>query len=427
MTILNILNELAATSSTLEKTAILKREKDNALLKLVFQTAYNPMINFGIKKIPEYTDKFHNMPLVLGIKQLDELVLRNKTGNAAIEYLTSILSSLSVDDAVVLERIISRDLRCGASDSLASRVWPGFIPSFDVMLSHKDISGIKFPAYAQNKNDGARAHIYFDGKHAKALSRSGKEFQLLGVLDNDIKYILEAGEVLDGELICVRNGKVLERKEGNGILNKCSKGTISKEEAELIRFVSWDIPDFSSTIPYKNRIELLTHSYEEALCFAGFTGKISVLPTIIVNNEDEAQAFFEARLAEGEEGAMIKNIMAVWQPKRTKDLGKMKAEEVADLKVVAWYPGRPGTKYENAIGGLVCQTSDGLLEVNVGGGLSDEDRLKNPAEYLDKIVEVMYNQKIKSKDSRKAWSLFLPRLLSVRFDKIVANSLGELK
>ena len=54
MTILDILNELEATSSINAKVAILEREKNNDLLKRVFQATYNPMITYGIKQIPEY-------------------------------------------------------------------------------------------------------------------------------------------------------------------------------------------------------------------------------------------------------------------------------------------------------------------------------------------------------------------------------------
>lgn len=154
MSILTILNELAATASSNEKVAILKREEHNKLLNRVFQAAYNPMITYGIKQIPNY-----DVESIAGGQSLNESIddlinnfaSRKMTGNIAIGYLTNMLSMMKENDAIVIERIIQRDLRCGTSDSLASRVWPGLVPTFDVMLSHKDISGIKFPAYAQLK------------------------------------------------------------------------------------------------------------------------------------------------------------------------------------------------------------------------------------------------------------------------------------
>ena len=425
MSILDILNELAATSSTNAKVEILKREKDNTDLKEVFQAAYNPMVSYYINKIPQYEQTTIDLTVCNAMDiLLTHLSSRSVTGNKAIEFTANILSRLNKDDAIVLERIIQRDLRCGTSDTLASRVWPGLVPTFDVMLSHKDISGIKFPAYAQIKSDGARCHMYFDGTKATAFSRNGKPIELHGVFDKDIAMFIGAGECLDGELLAVKDGKVLDRKTGNGIVNQAVKGTITKESAEMLVFACWDIVDFTSTIPYRTRIDRLSSAYVKASTDGRFTNHIMVLGTVTVKNKEEAEEFFAKCIAQGEEGAMIKNIDAVWQPKRTKDLGKMKSEEVGDLLVVDVEEGTG--KYFGMIGSLVCETSDGKLRVNVGTGLSDADRAMGPEYYVGKVVEVMYNQLITSKGKDTA-SLFLPRLLSVRVDKDVANTLEELK
>jgi len=424
MSILDILNELANEPSTNNKVAILQREKDNELLKRVFQAAYNPMITYGIKQIPGYETRKLRTTLTFGIKALDLLSSRQKTGNDGVKYLSDVLASLEPDDATIIERIIQHDLRCNTSDTLASRVWPGVVPTFDVMLAHKDISGIKFPAYAQVKSDGVRCHMSLQAGKAVAFSRNGKPIELRGVFDSSISELVEEGETLDGELLAMYNGKILDRKTGNGIINKAVKGTISQEEANMLVFVTWDIVDFTSTIPYKTRIERLTQMSmtSPSAMRSDIVPRIRVLQTIIVNSKEEAEAFFETCLSEGEEGAMIKNINHLWVPKRSKDLGKMKAEEVADLKIVGIVEGTG--KYVGMVGSYTCQTEDGILEVNVGTGLSDADRA-SPLE-LGTIVEVMYNQKITDKKTGN-WSLFLPRLMQVRFDKNVANTFEELK
>lgn len=422
MKILAILNELAETPSTNEKEAILRREKDNDLLKRVFQAAYNPMITYGIKQIPEYepATELNYAVLKFGLEKLQKLVSREKTGNDAIWLLHAVLSSLLPDDAIVLERIIQRDLRCGTSDTLASRVWPGLVPTFDVMLAHKDISGIKYPAYAQVKSDGARCHMSLQAGKAVAFSRNGKPIELHGVFDSTIKFFIKEGETLDGELVAIgKDGEILDRKTGNGIVNKAVKGTISKEEVEMLQFHTWDIVDFTSTIPYKIRIKRLSDVITPAPC------NIKILSTEIVNSEDEAYEFYNSCRAAGEEGAMIKNMDSKWVPKRSKDIGKMKAVEVADLVIVALEEG--GGKYQGMLGAFVCETSDGKLRVSVGTGLSDSDRgeFANSA-YIGRVIEVAYNEKIQDKKTEK-WSLFLPRFLSLREDKFTANTLEELK
>ncbi len=424
MTILSILEELAATSSTIEKVNILKREVKNSTLKAVFRAAYNPMVSYYIKQIPETKSSFKpkSFSLDQALESLSALSSRSVTGNDAVKFLGDLLSQVKFEDRIVLERVIDRDLRCGCSDSLASRVWPGIVPTFDVMLAHKDISGIKYPCYGQIKSDGARCHMSLQGGKVVAFSRNGKPIELRGKFDYVITGYITEGETLDGELVAIdKSGNILPRKVGNGIVNKAVKGTISSEEAASLSFMVWDIVDYTSTIPYKDRIDrLLASKLEE-----GANSRIFVLPTVIIKSEAEAQKFFEQCIAAGEEGAMLKNINSVWVPKRSKDLGKMKAEETADLVVVDVVEGTG--KYEGMMGALVCETSDGKLRVNVGSGFSDEQRQEFAThKMVGSIVEVMYNQKITSKGKSTA-SLFLPRFKFLRVDKSHANTLEELK
>jgi hypothetical protein len=423
MAILDILNELSKNGSRLKKEAILKRESNNKLLKDVFIAAYNPFVNYYIRQIPK-----HGKPqkaaeyLDWGLEKLNKLSDRTYTGDAAKEYLADVLSRVTPDDAVVLERIIDRDLRCGATDGTANRVWGGLIPSFDVMLCRKDISKIKYPAFAQTKADGARCHLYFDGKKALALTRNGKEIHMLGVLDESCAEVMKKGQTLDGELVCFVNGKPLDRKTSNGIINKGVKGTLEMDEAVWIRFMAWDLIDFSSTIPYDERLDTLKKQVSKAP-----KGKIMLLATEIVNDEGEAQLFYRACRKRKEEGAILKNMKGLWVPKRTNDLGKMKAVEEADLEIIDWYPGEKGTKYEKMLGGLVMATRCRKLITNVGSGFSDEVRANfKPKDYLGKIGTVLYNEVISSK-GKTTKALFLPRFVELRFDKDVANSLEELK
>lgn len=243
MSILNIIEEIAATSSRLTKESILKREFSNETLKHVISAAYNPYINYWIKKIPEYTRSAHHSSLDAGIDALSMIANRTYTGRLGIDYLESVLSDLEQDDAIVMERIIERDLRAGISASTVNKIWAGLIPTFDVMLSHKDISGIKYPAIAQTKMDGARCHLYFDGVIATAFSRSGKPFNLHGVLDETAKKLMFKDETWDGELLFYKDGHALDRKTSNGLAAKANKGTLSKEECLNVRFIPWDIVD----------------------------------------------------------------------------------------------------------------------------------------------------------------------------------------
>ena len=200
------------------------------------------------------------------------------------------------------------------------------------------------------------------------------------------------------------------------------KGTVSREEAEMYRLLVWDNVDFTSTIKYCDRFDTLMGRFDSVVL--SDNEKFIPIPSVVVNSMDDAEARFQDALDAGEEGVILKNINAVWQPKRTKDLGKMKAEEEADLVVVGCNEGTG--KYAGQMGSLVCETSDGLLNVNVSGW-SDNDRATlTEKNTKGKILTVMYNAIIDSR-GRATKSLFLPRAVEFRSDKTVANTLAELK
>lgn len=175
-------------------------------------------------------------------------------------------------------------------------------------------------------------------------------------------------------------------------------------------------------VSYEERFSELSSRFINAFDKQSNTSRFLLVNSTTVNNETEALEFFHTQLDAGEEGAVVKNIGAVWQPRRTKDLGKMKAEADADLLVTGWKEGTG--KFVGMVGSLECATADGKLVVNVSG-FSDEVRSEAHT-LVGKIITVKYNAVIKDKNS-DTHSLFLPRFEEVRFDKTAANNFEDLK
>ena len=421
--IIDILNEIAATSSRNEKEAIIRREIDNEDLKQVYFLAYDPFTQFYIRKIPAYTTSPGRMDgqksLQSAMRDLKELSTRQVTGNAAIAFLANVLSLVKAEDAQVIERIIGKDLKCGASDSTANKVWPGLVHEFPCMLctpsDEKILSKFKFPALAQLKMDGMRFNAIVKNGKCEFRSRNGKEINLLGNLEQEfIKLADNEDIVFDGELLLVVEGNIQDRQTGNGILNKAVKGTISPDEAKNVQATVWDC------IPYDQFIKGVgTAQY--AVRFAmlqtcRLPHKIRLVESTTVASLDEAQKIFEGYLAQGQEGIILKDMSGVWQDKRVKTQVKFKAELDCDLKIVAIQMGTG--KYEGMVGAYICESEDGVIKVDVGSGLSDEDR-KN-FNVIGKILAVVYNARIKNKQGEE--SLFLPRAVEIREDKIIADN-----
>lgn len=423
--IIDILKELEATSSRLEKEAILKREQNNELLKKVFFLAYDPFTQFYIRKIPRYmTDAVATRDLDRALNDLSQLSTRAVTGNDGIDWLTDILETLTLEDAKVIERVIGKDLKCGASGSTANKTWSGLIHEYPCMLctpfDEKILKTFKFPAYAQLKMDGMRFNaIIKDGK-CEFRSRNGKEILLLGNLEQEFIAMANGQNlVFDGELLVSDKGVILDRQTGNGILNKAVKGTISDLEAHKVNATVWDVIDYETfkvgrgKLNYQTRFALLENM--------SMPRKVRLVESKVVASIEEAQKIFEEYLAQGQEGIILKDMSGVWEDKRVKTQVKFKAELDCDLRIVAIQPGTG--KYEGMVGAYICESEDGIIKVDVGSGLSDEDR-KN-FDVVGKIIAVVYNARIKNKQGEE--SLFLPRVVEIREDKNIADSAKKIR
>lgn len=453
--IYKILSSLEHEPSRNAKIDILTENKTCAVLQQVFVAALDPYVTYHIKKIPSYTPNVTTMCLDLAtaIEELKQLSDRIVTGHTGIDFLTTLLEKVSPEDAIIIGRIIKGDLRCGVQESTINKVWQKLIPTYPCLLAkpydEKSIKAIHFPAFSQLKADGMRANLLCDGKSFTIRGRSGKIVDLLGKLDDDAAELYRFYNkpcVFDGELIVVeKDGTVMDRKKGNGILNKAIRGKISSEEAGRVRLRVWDlIPlgDFREYVcnnPYESRFKELTAVVDAYLKseFQMFSQiiepgrKISLIEHRVVNSIAEAQAHFEDAISRKEEGTMLKNFHGIWEDKRSKHLVKLKSEKDCDLEVIGWNPGTIGTKLEGKLGSLICASADRLVEVSISG-FTDELRQEifdNIDDWVGRIVTVMYNERISSKHINRATvdSLFLPRFVEERLDKTVADNSAKIK
>lgn len=428
-----LFEQLAADSGRNFKIDLLKQHADNELLKRVIFLALDPFTQFYIRKIPVYTPATtskYNLDFTLDY--LGDLSSRVKTGNAAIEHLKDILESLNADDAKVIERIIQKDLKCGVSESTVNKVWPGFIHEYPCMLAsafdQKLVDKVKFPAYCQLKLDGMRFNAIVRNGTVEFRSRNGKEVAIADPTFALPFITMANGEdiVFDGELLVKdKDGNILDRKTGNGILNKAVKGTQSKVEGEMVCATLWDViplADFEAGVwktRYEHRLQMLE------LMIDGANERVDIVPSVEVDSLEQARVQFEKYLAEGQEGIILKTKDMIWEDKRSKHQIKFKGELECDLKVIDWVEGTG--KHAGRLGALVLSSDDGVLKVNVGTGFSDSDRDSiTAANSVGRIVAIKYNARITDKRTNVD-SLFLPVFLELRSDKDVADSSKDIK
>ena len=437
-----ILDSVAGSNSRIHKETVLANYASDVTLRAVVKLALDPFVNFYIRKIPEYqTVTNDRVSLKEALVRLELLSSRTLTGNAGIEHLRLILSKLSVDDAQVVERVIAKDLRCGVSDATANKIWPGLIPEYPCMLAsaydQRLVDRVTWPAIAQLKMDGMRFNAIVKAGKVELRSRNGKAINIPDPnIEAPFRHMAEfygLDMVFDGELVVVdAAGKILDRKTGNGILNKAVKGTMTTAEAVMVRATLWDaisLDAFQAGVEreaYKHRLGKLCNCISDLKNRLAHLGQyVDLVHSRQVQTQAEAERVFQQFLADGQEGIILKTQDGIWENKRSKGLIKFKGELECDLRVVDWEEGTG--KNRGRLGALVLESGCGTIRVNVGTGFSDADRdTITAANSVGRIVAIKYNARIADKNSATQ-SLFLPVFVEFRDDKSVADTDKDIK
>lgn len=429
MKIYDIIQSIADTSSTKAKQQIMEFYKDDEILKMCFLYAENPRFNFWVKSALTTTDAGYNELSLLTFADLDRLINREITGNDAREFIDLLMHGLTHNARIILSRIINKDLRCGAGTSIANKVWKNLIPEYPCMLCGKyDAKAEAYLKKFEGKNglvvalkaDGGRliAKVSESG-NVTYHSRNGSTLDLYGVFDAQLSKF--PGMVFDGELIVKTADGKPDRKRGNGFYTKAVRNTLTPDEAQNFTYVTWDIV---SEVEYNTKGTVQYIDRYNTLVACEFSGNIEVIETEIVDTLDQCLEFYARMREADQEGAIIKVASAVWEDARSKNSVKLKNVSDIDAICVGFEYG--SGKNSGKIGNLKCEDSTGMLKFNVGTGLTDADRERDPEYYIGSIIECSYNEVISAK-GRETKSLFLPVYKQVRLDLCKANSLDDLK
>lgn len=454
----DFLNELRAVSGTKEKIALLRSMiEEDEYIAIYFNMALNPYKNYGIKKIPYeipsmVSEEKYDMPTIF--EKVEELSRMNRS-TKTLDLLDDILSHS--EDVDMVSRLILKDANCGVNIATFNKAIPdALVVKYKIMdypccLVSADVEKVtaKFDwdegVYCQEKCDGMRFNAIISGKEKtiEFFGRSGKPITILSEsFVEEFKNLASSFDgdlVFDGELLVEEDGEILDRKTGNGILNKAVRGTINEKESDMIVATLWDvIPKELFVTQNYEKYALPEYEYHsrfnrisDMIKLVAFKDieylfkKIRLVDSRVVHSIDEAYDDFKVKLSQGKEGVVLKSKHSYWKNTRLTDCVKLKEIRDCDLKVIGFVDGTG--KYDGKMGALTCQSSDGKLLVNVGTGFSDEERETITEENIvGKIVTVQYNMLIEDKKT-KVKSLFLPRFVEIRSDKVEADSLEKIK
>lgn len=399
--VITAFNEIASTSSRNEKIKLLKKH-DSPVIRFILESAYNPYRRYNItSKVADVQGKGTGELCLEDDNLLKMLMARDISGNAAVEYVTNFLESLTPDHATLFKMILNKDLRCGVSDSTINKVFPGLIPEFNVMLAEKPekINKMVFPAYIEPKLDGMRAINVFDGDEVMHLSRGGMPIATLEHTNKEIRELLNhIPGMVDAEAMGATFNETI-----SSVKRKTAK---AESLACLYVFDVLPFDDFENeqtTLTYEMRRDML----EEMFANKEFK-YLKLNPRKPVANVEEAKEKFQEFFEAGYEGAIVKAAKSRYVFDRNVGWVKLKPLETGDFEITGFEEGTG--KNVGKLGAFIVDFNG--VDTRVGGGFSDKQRAEfwtARKEMIGTIIEVKYMEGTSNKEgtSRMRHSRFV--------------------
>ena len=427
-----VISTLEDHNSRLDKEAIIlaQAEAGNAEFFEGLNLAYNAMITFGLKQIPEKKDEDGpGLPWSSFTLAITGFTTRNVTGNTARDMIDAMMKSATKSQwNGWYRRILIKDMRAGFSENTVNKVvekkFPQYaIPVFSCQLAHDSAnheSKVAGKKLIEVKLDGVRVITiaYADGR-VDMFSRNGKELANFPHIKEQISNVVkQKGSsksmdiVLDGEIMSSSFQdlmKQVHRKDnveaGDAVLNlfdvlpleDFEKGSYNKDQTTRSSMVSFWVEQNKDLLP-----------------------NVTALSNELVDlDTDEGQKRFKEinakAVAGGYEGIMIKEPSAKYECKRSVAWLKLKPFIEVSLAVVAVEEGTG--KNVGKLGALVCEGDDDgrRIKVNVGSGFTDSNRdtyWGGRDTLIGNIVEVRADAVTQNQDG--TYSLRFPRFKGFR-------------
>jgi DNA ligase-1 len=401
------IDQMQATSSSLEKVEILKNQSE--FIQKVLEYTYNPFKQYHVtgKTCIKNNDLCgHGLALDL-FELLDKLNTREVTGHDAIKLVNRFATNYPRTDSELIYNIIDKDLKIRTGAKVINKAFPNLIPEFNVALAQNYEpklasfgENVNETWYASRKLDGVRCLAIVDENgNCRLYSRMGKEFTTL----DKIKYAIEAtgiiNTVFDGE-ICLLD------KDGNEDFQSVMKEIRRKDHQ--IENPSFMIFDMLSGEEFNNkkgshplnlrlwRLRTFIESVDKIYHIYGLENKdtLRYLDQSPITDKRHFDKWGQMASDGNWEGFMLRKDVG-YEGKRSKNLLKVKTFFDAEYKVVdcdfaPMSVVRDGKEEQETMLAQVYIEHKGY-KVKVGSGFSQEQRIKYMTEdIIGKTITVQY-------------------------------------
>jgi DNA ligase-1 len=447
------INKLNESDSRLHKEEVIKQAliaaklgSTNAITFLnLAKDCYNPFITFGIRQVPEgFIDSEEN-PWQDFQDLLNQLHYRNLTGNDARDAVQAMSERFSADEwNTFCAPVIRRDLRAGVSEKTFNKICKKTeyeIPVFGCQLASNcedrpEMKGIK---RLEKKLDGVRVLMKVEYFHKTnsvsnvvSYSRNGKVFENFQHIEDQICNSKELMDILlktkhfgdqgPAGLSFILDGEIVGNSFQELMRQARRKENVQNDDSVFHIFDIIPTIDFHRgywNAQLRKRVEIL----EQLRPVISNMPNVELLDHVNVDLDTaegltQFNQFCKDVVAQGFEGAMIKNLEAPYECKRNMNWMKFKPTITVDLTVIGVEEGTG--RNLNRLGALVCEGEDHgkFIQVNAGSGFSDQDReqlWEDKNLILGRTVEILCDAVTQNQDG--SYSLRFPRFVRFRDDK----------
>lgn len=424
---------LESDNSRIYKEAILAMQMAEGNDKLfdLLKLAYDPLVTFGVKKVPTRKGKdgkglsFKDFRLLA-----DRLAGRIVTGHAAMADIEAEMAKATNDQwNGFYRRVLIKDMRCGVTaktiNNVAKRLGHKnyMVRLFECQLAKDGADHENYMVgekLIESKLDGVRVltFVYTNGDVVQ-YSRNGKEFTNFEHIKDQFAKVakhLKEDTVFDGEVMSASFQDLMKQAR--------RKYDADASDAVLNLFDIIPVREFltgkgkKTQIARSAELQAWFDKYENSLPHVQVLGHETVN---LSTKEGKAQfAKINKRAIEaGFEGIMIKDPQATYKCKRSVNWLKQKPFIEVSLEIKHAEEGTG--KNEGRLGAFWCEGKDSgrRIGVSVGGGYTDRNRVEfwnNRNKLVGEIIEVRADAITQNQDG--SYSLRFPRFLHFRgFEK----------
>lgn len=243
-------------------------------------------------------------------------------------------------------------------------------------------SKLVLPAYISPKLDGIRMIAQKSAGVVTLWSRSGKQIKTLPHIEAELTTRMQAGEIWDGEMYD-HDGDFQE-------FTGAARAIDVSDKQDILKSIAYHVYDAPRIGQYTETDAFSLRYAELATRINKYNGPhIKLVPCVVLSHVDEIMPYHDLCVADGYEGAMLRNQAMPYEQKRSYNLLKVKQFQDAEYQIVGYKEGR------GKFAGMpifVCVNDAGTqFDVLMSGKREVLKQIfQNPEYYIGKLLTVKY-------------------------------------